>query len=266
MPASLAGPNSPGGVETKKAIAAQANGTKFIHRVYKSADVVSALREMFVKKCAYCEFNYSAGGPEDIEHFRPKGAVIINGKLIKPGYYWLGADWGNLLPSCIDCNRLRTKLFTNTKQAMSGKASMFPVADEKQRWRSHRTKNREECLLLNPCEDRPGKHLEFLDGGLVAPALDKMGKASEKGRISIEVFGLLRTDLVEERERKQTRVRAAIELALDAAESAELESNPVKRAKLDRLVAKLLLQAREHLSPKEPFLAATRAIFAEYDL
>jgi uncharacterized protein (TIGR02646 family) len=75
--------------------------------VYKDGAVKAALDAMFHGKCAYCEFMYIGGMPVDIEHFRPKGAVIVGGKMRKPGYYWLAAKWENLLPSCIDCNRKR---------------------------------------------------------------------------------------------------------------------------------------------------------------
>jgi uncharacterized protein (TIGR02646 family) len=266
VPASLDGPGSAGANEAKDAILAQKNGETFDFRAYKSPDVVQALRAMFHKKCAYCEFNYAAGGPEDVEHFRPKSAVVVKGKLSKPGYYWLAADWSNLLPSCIDCNRKRTKEFAKLPKGMSGKANLFPVSDEKLRWRSHRAKNREEALLLNPCEDWPEQHLEFVDEGLVRPAVDTAGVPSVKGQASIEVYGLLRADLVEQRATKQTRVRVAIEAALEAAEIAEQEGNPLKRQRLDSLTAKLLRDARTHLDDNEPYLAAARAVFGEYGL
>ncbi len=265
-PASLDGSDAKGVKETKHAILAVKNGIQFEFKAYKEDDVVAALRAMFNKKCAYCEFNYAAGGPEDIEHFRPKGGVIVNGKLVQPGYYWLAAAWSNLLPSCIDCNRKRAKEFIDRTTGVSGKANLFPIADESRRWRSHRSKNREEPLLLNPCDDDPEQHLEFLDKGLVRPALDAVGAPSRKGEASIEVYGLARKDLVEQRERKQTRVRAALQQASEIAAKALATADPVMRSFLDDQVRTLMQEAQSHLDKTEPYQAAVRAVFREFGL
>lgn len=266
-PASLDGPASPGGIEKKEAILAYLGGGESDFTAYKRPDVVQALRAMFRKKCAYCEFNYAAGGPEDIEHFRPKGAVVIGGKLAKPGYYWLAAEWSNLLPSCMDCNRKRTKEFAGATAHVSGKANLFPVADEKHRWRSHSKRRiREEPLLLDPCTDDPALHLEFLGDGLVRATVDAAGSSSPKGQASIDVYGLLRADLVEQRAAKQVRVRAAIERALNAAILAQQTPQGPTRSDLVALAARLLEDARTHLDDREPYLAATRAVFREFGL
>jgi hypothetical protein len=266
-PPSLNGPDSKGERERAAAIAAQAAGRKTKFKAYREADVVLALRQMFNKKCAYCEFNYAAGAPEDIEHFRPKGAVVINGKLTNPGYYWLAAEWNNLLPSCIDCNRKRSKRFAVPNQASSGKANLFPVADETHRWRSHTAPNvNEQPLLLNPCDDYPEEHLEFLTDGLVRAVADAAGNLSLKGETSIEVFGLLRHDLVEQRAAKQVMIRAAIERALEAAEIAEDTNDNTRKERWLHLSANLLRDARAHLDQQQPYRAASEAIFREYGI
>ena len=81
---------------------AQSNPGSFHFKIYKDATVKSALEKLFHGKCAYCETKYEANQPVDIEHYRPKSAYMVDGKLTKPGYWWLAADWTNLLPSCID--------------------------------------------------------------------------------------------------------------------------------------------------------------------
>ncbi|QXG32818.1 retron system putative HNH endonuclease [Pseudomonas viridiflava] len=266
-PPSLRGPDSKGDRERVSAIQAQAAGKKIKFNAYRESDVVLALREMFNKKCAYCEFNYAAGSSEDIEHFRPKGAVVINGQLTKPGYYWLAAEWSNLLPSCIDCNRKRAKEFAGPNQTSSGKANLFPIVDETHRWRSHTVINvNEQPLLLNPCDDYPDQHLEFLSDGLVRPATDATGQASVKGETSIEVFGLLRDDLVKQRAAKQLMIRAAIERALEAAEIAEETDDGPRKQRMIDLSERLLRDARAHLNKPEPYLAAGEAIFREYGI
>jgi len=264
VPASLNGSASPGGIETKKAIAAVRRREKFEYKAYKADDVVAALRTMFNKKCAYCEFPYAAGGPEDIEHFRPKGGVLIGGKLKTPGYYWLGAEWTNLLPACPDCNRKRRKEFEHGVD-VSGKANIFPVEDEKKRWRRHRDACEEFHLLLNPCDDRPESHLEFLRGGVIR-AKKRGGAESLRGSHSIEVFGLRRTDLVEQRAEKERLVRTAIERALKATEIAVGERSAKRRREQEQLASDLLSDARKLLEPQQPYLAVARAVFKEYGL
>lgn len=266
-PPSLNGQDSKGGREKTAAILAQKKGQATKYTAYKEPDVVLALRDMFNKKCAYCEFNYAAGSPEDIEHFRPKRAVVINGKLAKPGYYWLAAEWDNLLPSCIDCNRKRSKEFSDPDQASSGKANLFPVVDEAHRWRSHTDIDvKEQPLLLNPCDDSPQQHLKFLDNGLVRPTTDAAGQPSLIGKTSIEVFGLLREDLVQDRAAKQIMLKATIVRAMDAALIAETApEGPIKEAML-KLSEEILRDARAHLNKREPYLAAKEAIFNQYGI
>ncbi len=72
---------------------------------YKGTDVAETLRKLFNDKCAYCESTFRAVSPADIEHYRPKGRV--KDEENHQGYWWLAADWENLLPCCIDCNRER---------------------------------------------------------------------------------------------------------------------------------------------------------------
>ena len=63
------------------------------------------LEQLFHKKCGYCETKYKAALTGDIEHYRPKGVIRgKDGKLLWPGYYWLAADWSNLIPVCKRCN------------------------------------------------------------------------------------------------------------------------------------------------------------------
>ena len=63
---------------------------KFTFKAYKNKTVRKALNGAFHFKCAYCEAFFGATQPVAVEHYRPKSAVVgANGKLKKPGYYWL---------------------------------------------------------------------------------------------------------------------------------------------------------------------------------
>src|SRR5215213_749615 len=106
------------------------------YAAYKKAGVIKALNDLFRGKCAYCESVYAATQPTDVEHYRPKGGVVVAGEFSRPGYYWLAASWENLLPSCIDCNRERKQDFTDKASGKSGKANHFPLTTEDYRAKS----------------------------------------------------------------------------------------------------------------------------------
>ena len=96
-PKELSAKDENGKTECQRAIdfyASEANRQEaFPFRAYRARAVREQLDKMFHEKCAYCESIYGGTQPCDIEHFRPKGAVDIEGKRSKPGYYWLAADW-----------------------------------------------------------------------------------------------------------------------------------------------------------------------------
>lgn len=143
--------------------------------VYKTDSVKSRLDDLFHGKCAYCESFYASTAPVDVEHYRPKGAVHED--PTHPGYWWLGMDWDNLLPSCIDCNRKRkqtmpklsAKLLTLLEEqrgfsqgmlVSSGKKDSFPILGTRAMVESSSILD-EYPLLLDPCRDNPIEHLKF---------------------------------------------------------------------------------------------------------
>ncbi|WP_024693489.1 HNH endonuclease [Pseudomonas syringae] len=143
--------------------------------VYKSDSVKKRLDELFHGKCAYCESFYASTAPVDVEHYRPKGAVHED--ATHQGYWWLGMDWDNLLPSCIDCNRKRKQMmpklsaklltlqevgrgFSQGVLMSSGKKDSFPVLGTRAMSEASAIAN-EYPLLLDPCRDKPDEHLRF---------------------------------------------------------------------------------------------------------
>jgi hypothetical protein len=245
---------------------------------YKSEDVRQRLEKLFHGKCAYCESFYGSQAPVDIEHYRPKGRVEGSGG--HPGYWWLAAEWTNLLPSCIDCNRRRkqyspvisSKLEILYNKLQTGKGDSFPIQGvhilpEGNDFTS------EKALLLDPTRDNPSEHLYFWLGndkaaGIVYPAPNsKMAgtfpavpaasddlKAVEnhavkenvslKGAISIQCFGLNRLRLVQERARLVQQLRFLESILTEIGEvKDELESlNPSpSEPKIVNAVKKLLI-------------------------
>jgi len=107
----------------------------------------------------------------------------------------LAAEWKNLLPSCIDCNRQRYQEMINVEPALAGKANLFPIVKETNRASKPGEEKKEQRLLLHPGLDFPEKHFQFINDGLVVARKYKNGKVSRKGKVTIEVLGLQRRGL-----------------------------------------------------------------------
>lgn len=162
------------------------------------------------------------------------------------GYYWLAAKWSNLLVACADCNRPRTQTDHDGDDRVIGKSSFFPVANESHRAASPKGIGLEVPLLLNPCEDDPAEHLEFLQDGRVQP-VKVAGAPSPKGVATIHYCGLARLELLQMRARHRRIVMAAIRHTVAA-----LEAGHDPGADLDDLVA--------FMHPHEAYVALTRSL------
>ncbi|MCP3976877.1 MAG: hypothetical protein GY720_20515 [bacterium] len=202
---------------------------------YNNPTVKTALEAMFHGKCAYCESIYTRVGPMDVEHYRPKGGVVIEGSVEAPGYYWLAASWDNLLPSCRDCNRNRRHLLLDGSKEVAGKKNQFPISNTGPRRRWHTAKRwkagiekEENPLLLNPCNDFPEKHLMFDDAGNVLPTQSRTGRESVKGKETIRVCALFRPNLIQARRDMNKRHRSQVDAAADAL--GEFDAQPAQNA------------------------------------
>lgn len=223
-------------------------------KAYSNEAVKERLAELFGRKCMFCESLLAGTQPGDVEHYRPKGKVVLYpptaGGATVEGYFWLAAKWPNLLLSCADCNRPRTQFDHDARKRVIGKANFFPLADETQRAKGHWQLGQEQPLILNPCVDDPTEHLVFREDGGVEPAIIN-GEPSLKGRTTIHLLGLGRWELLQMRARHRRVVMAAIRhtaAALDAGED--------PGADLQDLV--------DLLSPKEAYVAMTRMLVKKY--
>ncbi|MGR9265606.1 hypothetical protein [Rhizobium leguminosarum] len=210
----------------------------FSFKTYKKDEVKRRLEELFHGKCAYCETYYAGQAPVDVEHYRPKGAV--EGQANHDGYWWLGMEWTNLLPCCIDCNRRRKQKTPKhvsdvevlQKTMLTGKKDCFPVGGTRALGESADL-SLEQPLLLDPTRDDPDQHLHYWikDGhgcGLTLPkAIGEQGQElapveediaalaakatalglSVRGAVSIQVYGLNRLRMVQERTQLMNRLR-----------------------------------------------------------
>lgn len=186
---------------------------------YRDQRVKDALISMFGGRCAYCESSYDHTGPMDVEHYRPKGGYLDeNGKLRKPGYFWLAADWNNLLPSCRDCNGERNqvrRIDGALVKSKSGKANKFPLAAGSPRATGPAGIQAEVPLLLNPCNDNPQHHLIFREDGFVEPAADAHERSVPKGMVTIDVCGLDRVALIAQRRSYALRLASCMRRVLE---------------------------------------------------
>lgn len=159
-------------------------------------EVRDALRKLYNDKCAYCESNIEAGAVLRIEHYRPRKKIKEEEENSSHGYYWLTYEWSNLLPACETCNRIKSCSFPI---GSTGKRASAPIDDngELSRKECHansKTLTAEKPLLLHPELDNPEEHFIFLPNG-------EMEGVTERGRHTIEICGLNREALVEERKR-----------------------------------------------------------------
>jgi uncharacterized protein (TIGR02646 family) len=198
-------------------------------KAYRHKSLKEALEAIFQKKCAYCETQYEVAGYLEVEHYRPKNA-----------YYWLAADWSNLLPSCKRCN--------------NGKLAKFPLGDASRQARKKGHERRESPLLLNPSDPlparRPEKHLTFdvYDGSIRARLVG--GQPSAMAVQSIEVYRLTRTALARARKSWAMRVWAQM-----------LMNDPARRRTLNVNQKKLMdLAERDLRDARQPYRALTREI------
>lgn len=218
-PDSLISKTGAGALETKAAIVFFSRkkipvDEKFTYSIYNSPEVKNALSDLSFNKCAYCESKVLSIDDGDIEHFRPKGQVTLENKTsLKPGYYWLGADWGNLFLSCKHCNQARKQPLPDGTTKTLGKKNQFPLSDNKKRIRTHKKEIIAEepyRLLIDPCIDNPLDHLYFDETGLVFPKKLPNNNNDQKGEASILVFALLRKNLVEAREKEALKLMASL--------------------------------------------------------
>lgn len=155
--------------ETDRARAAITNDVpldnKLLGREYKVAR--DALAAAQYNKCCYCERGFPTKH-EPVEHYRPKSS-----------YWWLTWTWDNLLFACIHCNHSKRADFPLQADSTCLKPGEQPPGNERP-------------LLLNPAEEDPREHIEFIpaDKGRWIP---RPRGASARGRATLGALGWSKT-------------------------------------------------------------------------
>ena len=141
--------------------------------LYRDDELRRALERLFHRKCAYCESRLGTVGPEEVEHYRPKGGIAERRE--HPGYYWLAYAWDNLYPACTYCNQKRRDRPSWHEPAtgpVAGKATLFPLENESERAMSPDADlGMERPLLIAPCEPKidPEQHFRYDVRGAIHP-------------------------------------------------------------------------------------------------
>lgn len=238
---------SEGEAETKDAISFYSDpansGHKFRRmgargvRIQKSYSIYSdkSVRKVLVKmtngKCAYCESKITAIYNGDVEHFRPKAGYKNRSEeeLSQMGYYWLAAEWENLLFACPFCNQTNShEIFEDgtIKEIVLGKLNQFPLLSETYRLnRSHGSiyfsdqvsykhafdLEESERLLLKPCTDPDiERYFKYDDDGAIIPGDSLIGIEQRRAEESIRVYALHRLNLALSRKEKIIQIKAQI--------------------------------------------------------
>jgi len=194
------------------------------------------LLKMCNSKCAYCESKLGVISDGDIEYFRPKtGARGLNPDEYAPKHYWwLAYEWDNLVIACQICNQ-------------KYKRDYFPLESETLRSRIGATGTElllEQSLLIDPTNEDPSDHIEFAENGYAI-------ELSKKGKVTIEILGLNRTELVENRKNVAERLK-------DSLETMQSITNLN-----NRFTKSLLLDIKDLYSesPAQEYVAVQRTVF-----
>ena len=142
---------------------------------YRHKQVRQTLNSMFHGKCAFCESKITHVSYPHIEHYRPKSR-----------FPHLTFDWANLLLACAVCN------------SAEWKGDRFPEAQD-------------GGPLINPCTDNPEEHFVFSFD--TKTALATVSGTTDRGRITEEICGLNRPDLLTYRSKQVQRLACLAELS-----------------------------------------------------
>ncbi|MDR0210504.1 MAG: HNH endonuclease [Pseudomonas putida] len=260
----------------------------FTYAAYKHEQVKRRLAQLFHNKCAYCETFFCASAPVDIEHYRPKAAVSEDPD--HTGYWWLAMSWDNLLPSCIDCNRRRKQRVADASTSLeelhkasrgehsslaladAGKKDSFPLIDAKRRLVAESYAcDDEQPYLLDPTRDDPREHLHFhIDRdspiGIVLPG-SAPGHPSQRGAMSIQIYGLNRLGLVQDRTRLLRHLEFLGDLSIELGDLVEDLTDPglaPVRKRLELLQERIHQEIRDMTAPEAPYSEMVRTWLKQF--
>ena len=242
-----------------------------LYTLYGEPEVKLALRTMFNDKCAYCESFVMDVYIGDVEHFRPK-AKIKEADPPEPGYYWLAADWNNLLFSCRNCNQLAKhevegKPFNENDPSL-GKMNQFPLFDNTKRVREMGDIAAEEPYrkLINPCVENPEMFFAYDEKiGIIKPKDGLAAREKIMAETSIQVYALHRSVLVKQRRERIIEIRTQKERVIDLLEELDLYADkPEILARTEKKLENEINILRDILDKRKEYLGLARQMVNEF--
>jgi uncharacterized protein (TIGR02646 family) len=146
--------------------------------------VKGLLADLSHDKCWYCECRQERAD-NAVDHFRPKST-----------YPWYAFELRNFRYACTFCNSIRRDAEDGET---GGKGDQFPLRDAAARARDVDSLEDEEPLLLDPCDPDDCGMLDFDAAGKPQPAENLSAEDRERVEVSIRVYHLDHSDLVEQR-------------------------------------------------------------------
>ena len=179
-------------VSVSRIAAVNAKGTHALRSAYikKHASwglLKNWLSKVSDNKCWYCEAK-SNRAPSDVDHFRPKLAITVNGVKLTghDGYYWLAYEWWNFRLSCQRCNRPEK----DDTDILHGKANEFPIRNEANRCTLPAALlTAEEPKLLDPYNQADCELLAHGTDGEVKPLAAAGTWDNQRARYTIDRLG-----------------------------------------------------------------------------
>lgn len=196
---------------------------------YKQKDITDALKNIYNKKCAFCEQRIEHS---HVEHYRPKNK-----------YYWLAFSWDNLILACPTCNQHKGTNFEIRRTAI-----IFNNTDDNLLNIHISSSNYdliEQPKMINPEVSDPSGKLIFYKNGNVESNDENFAYTIEKCRIN-------RADLNDQRRTILNNFRNDIRSVL-------LEFTDLNEQKIgvQTIVSKFV---RDSIDPISPFLAFKKFI------
>lgn len=254
------------------------------YTIYADKKVRKLLVKMFHGKCAYCESKITAIYNGDIEHFRPKGE-IHEATPKKPGYFWLAAEWDNLLFACPFCNQTNTHEFKNgddIEEAVFGKLDQFPLDSEGNRlnythgliyftdkvaYQKAFDLEESERLLLNPCkDDNIQKYFKFDDDGAIITNDSLTDFEERKALKSIFTYALHRLPLTIAREQKIIKIKAQIKRVENAIINYNnyMDVSDYERVRFESIMREEMRILKKYKDPDQEYAGLARYIIDKY--
>lgn len=257
-PVYLDGPAVQTVMEGNRASVSQ-GGSPTITSLWDNESVRVALDERHYRgKCCYTERRRDNKLERDVEHFRPKAKVT--GENNHPGYWWLAYSWDNLLIS----SKVSNSIY---------KANHFPLLPGGVRARLETDSlDEEKPALINPALEDPAFfitfHWEKKGGRYFCKAISTFDDLEGRGRITVEVTGINRPELLGDEERAESG-KLLEHLAIDALvvrrqmdRAENVGTQALFRTQFEQLKGDIQLETK----PEKTYAGARRAFFSKFDL